>query len=81
VVGGRLYIGSADGTVYALNASSGCIYWTYKANGGVRTGTIISPNGGTGPSIAGGVVYASAGYARFPVMGGDVLLAFSVNGK
>jgi polyvinyl alcohol dehydrogenase (cytochrome) len=42
VVGERLYIGSADGTVYALNAISGCIYWTYKAMGGVRTGTIIS---------------------------------------
>ena len=47
VVGGRLYIGSADGTVYALNAISGCIYWTYKATGGVRTGTIISPDGNT----------------------------------
>ena len=45
VVGGRLYIGSADGTVYALNATTGCIYWTYKANIGVRTGTIISPSG------------------------------------
>jgi polyvinyl alcohol dehydrogenase (cytochrome) len=47
VVGGWLYIGSADGTVYALNAISGCIYWTYKAMGGVRTGTIISPDGNT----------------------------------
>jgi polyvinyl alcohol dehydrogenase (cytochrome) len=46
VIGGQLYIGSADGTVYALNASTGCIYWTYKANGGVRTGIIISPSGG-----------------------------------
>ena len=45
VAGQRLYIGSADGTVYALNAITGCIYWTYKANGGVRTGTIISPDG------------------------------------
>jgi polyvinyl alcohol dehydrogenase (cytochrome) len=47
VVGGRLYIGSADGMVYALNAISGCIYWTHKATGGVRTGTIISPDGNT----------------------------------
>ena len=43
VVRGWLYIGSADGTVYVLNAISGCIYWTYKATG-VRTGTIISPD-------------------------------------
>jgi polyvinyl alcohol dehydrogenase (cytochrome) len=45
VVGGRLYIGSADGTVYALDASTGCIFWTFKAEGGVRTGPIVSPSG------------------------------------
>jgi polyvinyl alcohol dehydrogenase (cytochrome) len=45
VVGERVYIGGADGTVYALSARTGCIYWTYKANGGVRTGAIISPGG------------------------------------
>lgn len=44
VVGARLYIGSADGTVFALNAISGCIYWAYKATDGVRTGIIISPD-------------------------------------
>ena len=47
VFGGRLFVGSADGTVYSLNAQSGCIYWTYKANDGVRTAIIISPDGQT----------------------------------
>jgi polyvinyl alcohol dehydrogenase (cytochrome) len=44
IVGQRLYIGSADGFVYALNAISGCIYWTYRAAGGVRTGIVVSHN-------------------------------------
>lgn len=45
LMGERLYIGSADGAVYALNAITGCIYWTYKATAGVRTGIIISSDG------------------------------------
>ena len=43
--GGRIFVGSADGTVFSLNAQSGCIYWMYKATEGVRTGPIISSDG------------------------------------
>src|SRR6266850_1060149 len=31
IAGGRLFLGSEDGTVYSLDARTGCIYWTYKA--------------------------------------------------
>src|SRR5688572_13623885 len=34
---GRLYVGSQNGTVYALDRTSGCIRWTFAASGGVRT--------------------------------------------
>jgi len=37
VVGGRVYFGSQDGTVYSVDASTGCIYWTFKAEAMVRT--------------------------------------------
>ena len=47
VYGGRVFVGSADGTVYSLNARSGCIYWMYKANDGVRTAVIIGSDGKT----------------------------------
>jgi polyvinyl alcohol dehydrogenase (cytochrome) len=47
VYGGRVFVGSADGTVYSLNASSGCLYWTYEAEEGVRTAVVISNNGQT----------------------------------
>ena len=35
VVGGRLFAPSENGHVYALNARTGCRYWTYKAQAGV----------------------------------------------
>jgi polyvinyl alcohol dehydrogenase (cytochrome) len=47
VYGGRVFVGSADGTVYSLDTKSGCIYWTYKATEGVRTAFTISKDGGT----------------------------------
>ena len=37
VAGGRVFVGSQNGTVYSLDARTGCIYWTYSATGGVRT--------------------------------------------
>jgi polyvinyl alcohol dehydrogenase (cytochrome) len=45
---GRLFVGSQNGTVYALDAKSGCIYWTFSASGGVRTAITVSDeaNGG-----------------------------------
>jgi polyvinyl alcohol dehydrogenase (cytochrome) len=46
VFGGRVFVGSADGTVYSLNAQTGCIYWTYKAAEGVRTAILLEDNGG-----------------------------------
>jgi polyvinyl alcohol dehydrogenase (cytochrome) len=42
VVGGRLFMGSADGTVYALDAASGCTHWTFGASSGVRTAIAVA---------------------------------------
>jgi outer membrane protein assembly factor BamB len=41
---GRLYFGSEDGTVYALDAHNGDIRWTYKAGGAVK-GALALDNG------------------------------------
>ena len=43
VVGGRVYSGSNDGTVYALDAQSGCLYWMYQAKAMVRDAVVIGP--------------------------------------
>ena len=47
VANGVVYVGSADGTLYALNASTGARLWGYSARG-----QLISS-----PAVANGVVY------------------------
>ncbi|MGH9662766.1 MAG: PQQ-binding-like beta-propeller repeat protein [Bryobacteraceae bacterium] len=42
---GRLYFGSANGTVYSLDAKSGCTWWTFKAAAMVRTSITIAAHG------------------------------------
>lgn len=37
IVGGRVFVGSNGGEVYSLDASTGCIYWSYDARGIVRS--------------------------------------------
>lgn len=37
VAGGRVFVGSDNGFVYALDAATGCVYWSFEAKGGVRT--------------------------------------------
>jgi polyvinyl alcohol dehydrogenase (cytochrome) len=41
--GGAIYVGSADGTVRALDAKTGCLRWTFQASAEVRTAIVISP--------------------------------------
>lgn len=45
VAGGRLFAGSDSGKVYALDAATGCILWTFKADGPVRSAISIGPVG------------------------------------
>jgi len=41
IAGGRVFIGSQNGTVYSLDAATGCIVWTFTAQGGVRAAISI----------------------------------------
>jgi polyvinyl alcohol dehydrogenase (cytochrome) len=54
VVGGVTFAGSMDaqGTMYALDAKTGAVLWSFQAGGTVYGG----------PAVAGGVVYWGAGY-------------------
>jgi polyvinyl alcohol dehydrogenase (cytochrome) len=45
VVGGWVFVGSQNGTVYALDAASGCIHWFFSAEGGVRTAISVGARG------------------------------------
>jgi len=42
IAGGRVFVGSETGTVYALDAATGCTYWSFKADGTVRTATSVA---------------------------------------
>ena len=43
VLGANLFVGSAGGSVYALDAKSGCIHWHFQADGPVRTAIVVAP--------------------------------------
>jgi polyvinyl alcohol dehydrogenase (cytochrome) len=45
VYNGVLFVGSAGGVVHAMNAKTGCLYWTFQADGPVRAATVSAPNG------------------------------------
>jgi polyvinyl alcohol dehydrogenase (cytochrome) len=50
IVGGRVFVGSQGGRVYALNAATGCIHWLFEARGAVRGAvTIGQMESGAGP--------------------------------
>ncbi len=42
VAGGTIFVGSQNGTVYALDAKTGCVRWTYRASAEVRTAISVS---------------------------------------
>ena len=51
VAGGRVFVGSQNGTVYSLDAKSGCIHWTFTAKSGVRTALSFGAREGAGDAV------------------------------
>jgi len=45
VVGGRVFLGVDTGEVYSLDAATGCQYWTFKADAGVRSAITVAHAG------------------------------------
>jgi polyvinyl alcohol dehydrogenase (cytochrome) len=45
VFGGRVFVGSQRGTVYALDAKTGCTYWAFNAGKRVRSAIVIGRRG------------------------------------
>ena len=62
VVGGRVFVGSESGIVYALEASTGCTRWSFKADGPVRTATSLGvmPR----PALVSGDAASAGGFYR-----------------
>jgi len=43
VASGRVFVASENGQVHALNAKSGCTYWTFKAQAGIGAALSVGP--------------------------------------
>jgi polyvinyl alcohol dehydrogenase (cytochrome) len=48
VVGGRVFVGSDAGTVYSLDAASGCVYWSFQTDGAMRVAPSVASVKGPG---------------------------------
>ena len=49
VAGGRVFVGSTKGRIYSLDAKTGCLYWSAKTSGGVRSTMVVDTLPGTNP--------------------------------
>jgi polyvinyl alcohol dehydrogenase (cytochrome) len=82
---GAAFSGSVDGHLRAYAATNGAIIWDFDTVRAYQTVNRVEARGGSldgpGPVIANGMVFANSGYASAGGTPGNVLLAFSVDGK
>lgn len=45
VIDNQVFVGSAGGVIHALHADTGCLQWTFQANGPVRSALLVVPLG------------------------------------
>jgi polyvinyl alcohol dehydrogenase (cytochrome) len=51
IVGGRIFVGTQSGTVYAMSAATGCVHWVFHAEAAVRAAVTVARLGAsTGPA-------------------------------
>lgn len=85
LIPGAVFATSLDGHLRAYDTTDGKIIWDYDTLRDFQTVNGVKARGGsmngTGPVVAGGMVYSNSGYSRNPVMAGNVFLAFSVDGN
>jgi len=82
---GVAFSGSVDGHLRAYSAVDGKIVWDFDTARPFETVNSVPGHGGSldgpGPAIAGGMLFVNSGYPTAGGMSGNVLLAFSVDGK
>jgi polyvinyl alcohol dehydrogenase (cytochrome) len=82
---GVVFSGSVDGHLRGYSPSTGEILWDAETAREFDTVNGKPAHGGSmdvaGPAVVNGMVFANSGYGQYGGMPGNVLLAFSVNGK
>ncbi|MBI2820613.1 MAG: PQQ-binding-like beta-propeller repeat protein [Acidobacteria bacterium] len=86
VIPGVVFSGAVDGSLRAYSTEDGRILWDFSTARDFATVNGVKAKGGSingaGPAVAGGMLFATSGYARVGgILPGNVLLAFSVDGK
>jgi polyvinyl alcohol dehydrogenase (cytochrome) len=82
---GVVFSGSIGGFIRAYSTRDGSVLWTYDTVQQYDTVNKVKGNGGAldtaGPAIAEGMLFVPSGYGQWGGTPGNVLLAFSVDGK
>ena len=82
---GAVFAGHMDGRIRAYDSKTGHVVWQYDTTHPIKTlnGAMASGGsiGGGGPVVHDGILYTNSGYGLYFHMPGNVLLAFSVDGK
>jgi len=82
---GVVFSGSLDGHLRAYDSGSGKVLWDVNTVNEFDTVNRIQARGGSmngpGATVAGGMLFVNSGYSSIGFMPGNVLLAFSVDGK
>jgi polyvinyl alcohol dehydrogenase (cytochrome) len=82
---GVVFSGGLDGHLRAYAAESGKIVWDVDTKREYATVNGVAARGGSldgpGAVVVDGTVYVNSGYTKFGTIPGNVLLAFSVDGK
>jgi polyvinyl alcohol dehydrogenase (cytochrome) len=82
---GVAFSGSVDGHMRAYSTKDGAIIWDFDTIRSYETVNGVAGRGGSidgpGPAIGGGLVIFNSGYPTAGGTPGNVLLAFSVDGK
>jgi len=85
VIPGVLFFGSSAGVVYAYSTDDGKALWQFDTAREFDTVNKVKARGGAidvgGPAVAEGMILTTSGYPTFGGRGGNVLLAFSVDGR
>jgi polyvinyl alcohol dehydrogenase (cytochrome) len=82
---GVAFSGSLDGHLRAYDTTGGTVLWDFNTLDEFETVNGVQARGGSlngpGATVAGGMVFVSSGYSSIGFMPGNVLLAFTVEGK
>ena len=85
LISGVVFSGSIDGHLRGYSTADGRIVWDFDTAQDFPTVNGVKAHGGSidvgGPAVADGILLTTSGYPQWGGMRGNVLLAFSVDGK